>query len=191
MFPNVRMMVVALLASMVAVICAMGMFAAFGVTHEPFAQLPSDKPPLQLVFDHTVPAADGGALPFSVRFQIDAASPGGGEAEKAVNIPAVALLPAAAPVAAVAPAPSEPAAAPAVKPASTAADTATPKPGHRRRLVRRAPSQFAQQNPTQPAFQWPQPALAPRPAPGSISRAVANKTRSNMPAAELPPPTIQ
>ena len=59
MFPNVRMMIVAMLASVVAVICAMGMFAAFGVNHEPFAQLPSDSPPLQLVFDHAAPAADG------------------------------------------------------------------------------------------------------------------------------------
>jgi hypothetical protein len=211
MFPNVRMIIVALLASMVAVICAMGMFAAFGVTHEPFAQLPSDKPPLQLVFDHTVPAADARALPFGVRFQINAASSGGGEAAAAVNIPVAASLPAAVPVAAIAPAPPEPAAAPAQQtvadadsaadsaipdavkpPASTAADAATLKPVHRRRLVRRAPSQFADQNSSQPAFQWPRPAApASRPATGPVSRAVANKTVSNTPAAELPAPTIQ
>jgi hypothetical protein len=190
MFPNVRMMIVALLASMVAVICAMGMFAAFGVTHEPFAQLPSDKSPLQLVFDHTVPAADGRALPFGVRFQINAASSGGGvEKATAVNIPAATSPPAAASaketVADTKSAPPD-----AVKPpAVTAADTAKPV---RHRLVRRAPSQFAQQNPSQPAFQWPQPAApAVRPATGSISRAVGNKTLGNTSAAELPAPTIQ
>jgi|HubBroStandDraft_6_1064221.scaffolds.fasta_scaffold523942_1 hypothetical protein len=191
MFPNVRMMIVALLASMVAVICAMGMFAAFGVTHEPFAQLPSDKPPLQLVFDHTVPAADARALPFGVRFQINAASSGGEEADKpaAVNIPVVSPAPAAVPARQTV-ADANNTLPDAVKPpAVTAADTAAPKP--RRRLVRRAPSQFAQQNPTQPAFQWSQSALVPRPAPRPISRAVANKTLSNTSAAELPAPTIQ
>jgi hypothetical protein len=192
MFPNVRMMIVAVPASTAAVICAMGMFAAFGVTHEPFAQLPGDRPPLQLVFDHTVPAADGRALPFGVRFQINAAAAGGDEAKNtaAVNIPAVASPAAAAPAkqivadtASVLPDAAKP-------PAVAATDTAKPV---RRRLVRRAPSQFAQQNPSQPALQWPLPAPAPAPRPATrpISRAAANKTLSNTPAAELPAPTIQ
>ncbi len=190
MFPNVRMMIVAMLASVVAVICAMGMFAAFGVNHEPFAQLPSDRPPLQLVFDHTVPAADGRALPFGVRFQIDAASAGGGEAEKPVNIPVVSPASAAAPAQQTV-ADTNGALPDSVKPpANAAADTATPKP--RRRLVRRAPSQFAEQNPSSPAFQWPRAAAqTSRAATGPVSRAVANKTVSNTAAAELPAPTIQ
>jgi len=190
MFPNVRMMIVAMLASVVAVICAMGMFAAFGVNHEPFAQLPSDRPPLQLVFDHTVPAADGRALPFGVRFQIDAASAGGGEAEKPVNIPVVSPASAAAPAQPTV-ADTNSALPDAVKPpANAAADTATPKP--RRRLVRHASSRFAEQNPSPPAFQWPRPAApTSRAATGPVSRAMANKTVSNTAAAELPAPTIQ
>jgi hypothetical protein len=189
MFPNVRMMIVAVLASMAAVICAMAVFAAFGVTHEPFAQLPGDKPPLQLVFDHTVPAADGRALPFGVRFQINAAAVDG-EAQKAINIPLVSSAPAVAAakqtVADTNNTPPDVVKPPAAAPAA-AADTA--KPVHRR-MVRHAPSQFAQQNPS-PAFQWAQPAPAARPAPRSISRAVTNKILSNTPPAELPPPTIQ
>jgi hypothetical protein len=191
MFPNVRMMIVAVLASMVAVICAMGMFAAFGLSHEPFAQLPSDKPPLQLVFDHTVPAADGRALPFGARFETDATSSGGGEVKNtaAVNVPLVTSPPAAASAKQTV-ADTSSAAPDAVKPpAVTPADTAKPV---RRRLVRRAQDQFAEQNPSQPVLQWSRPAAtASRAATGPISRAIANKTVSNTPAAELPAPTIQ
>jgi hypothetical protein len=190
MFPNVRMMIVAMLASVAAVICAMAVFAAFGVTHEPFAQLPGDKPPLQLVFDHTVPAADGRALTFGVRFQMDAAASDAGAVENAAapNIPVVTSAPAAAPARQTVADPNSVLPDAAKPPAAAVADAA--KLVHRR-LVRRAPGQFAGQNSSQSAFQWPQPAPAPRPATRPISRAAANKILSDTPAAELPPPTIQ
>ena len=73
MFPNVRLMIVAMIVSMVAAICGgLALFAAFRVNHEPFARLPSDDPPLQLVFDqHGVGGrTDAIAAPFGVRFQM-------------------------------------------------------------------------------------------------------------------------
>jgi len=74
MFPNVRLMIVAMFASIVAISCGMGMFAAFRVNHEPLARLRSGNPPLQLVFGNGAPApvTDAATAPFGVRFQLNA-----------------------------------------------------------------------------------------------------------------------
>ena len=78
MFPNVRLMIVAMSASLLAVICAMtlfmGMFAAFSVTHEPFSGSRAGRPPLQIASaDGTfAPVADGKPAPFGIRFQLNA-----------------------------------------------------------------------------------------------------------------------
>jgi hypothetical protein len=74
MFPNVRLMIVAMFASIVAIGCGLGMFAAFRVNHEPLARLQSGSPPLQLVFGNGAPAAisDAAMAPFGVRFQLNA-----------------------------------------------------------------------------------------------------------------------
>ena len=73
MFPNVRLIIVAMLASMASICCCLGVFAAFRVNHEPFAQLASGNPPLQLAFGNMVPArATDAVAPFGVRFQLDA-----------------------------------------------------------------------------------------------------------------------
>ena len=56
MFPNARLVVVAMLASIVAVSCGLGVFAAFRVNHQPFTRLQSADPPLQLVFGSGAPA---------------------------------------------------------------------------------------------------------------------------------------
>ena len=45
MFPNVRLMIVATLASVVALICGFGMFAVFRVSHEPFVRVPAATAP--------------------------------------------------------------------------------------------------------------------------------------------------
>src|SRR5271163_3906150 len=78
MFPNVRLMIVAISASMLAIVCAMslflGMFAAFSVAHEPFATLQSTKPPLQIASggESLAPVVDGRTSPFGIRFQLNA-----------------------------------------------------------------------------------------------------------------------
>jgi hypothetical protein len=77
MFPNVRLMIVAISASLLAIGCAMslflGMFAAFNVAHEPFSALPA-KPPLQIAFgeESSAPVVDGRPSPFGIRFQLNA-----------------------------------------------------------------------------------------------------------------------
>lgn len=78
MFPNVRLMIVAISASILAVVCAMtlfmGMFAAFSFTHESFSGLAAAKPPLQIAFADEVatPVVDGRPAPFGVRFRLNA-----------------------------------------------------------------------------------------------------------------------
>ncbi len=193
MFPNVRMMVVATLASIVAVMCGMGVLAAIGINHEPFTRLPGDRPPMQIVFDHTAPAREATAVPFGVRFQLNA--------QPASDDEAAPPTPVAAPAAAAGPTPPPPPAADApdvanaaaTNPPASTADSAAPKSEHRRRLVvRRASNEFADQNPSQHTLQWPQPAAhGARSTTEAVSRAVTNKTLSITPAAELPNPTIQ
>ncbi len=112
MFPNVRLIIVAISASMLAIVCAMslflGMFAAFSVAHEPFATLQSTKPPLQIAFggDSLAPVVDGRTSPFGIRFQLNA--------PQAPNGPVIVAVPAAldhaAPAETSAEAPSNPAA---------------------------------------------------------------------------------
>jgi hypothetical protein len=193
MFPNVRMMIVAMLASMVAIICGMGMFAAFGINHEPFARLPGDSPPLQLVFDHTVSAHNAAATPFGVRFQTNA--PGVGA--RTVAVPAATPLPAPNQTMADTTSAPEIVTPSGVKPpASVAADTA-PRPGQRRRLVRRAPPQrLAEQSSgetfaaSRPAFQWTlQPAPLAPPAGRAAPQYIAGNRQAVEPA--LPTPVIQ
>jgi hypothetical protein len=49
MFPNVRLLIAAMLASILVLICGFGVFAAFRVSREPIAHLPATMAPLQLV----------------------------------------------------------------------------------------------------------------------------------------------
>jgi hypothetical protein len=49
MFPNVRLMIVAVVASIVGISCGLGLLAVFRVNHDGFARLEAAAPPLQLV----------------------------------------------------------------------------------------------------------------------------------------------
>jgi hypothetical protein len=49
MFPNARLLIAATIATIVALSCGFGMFAALRVNHEPFARLPPGAAPLQLL----------------------------------------------------------------------------------------------------------------------------------------------
>ena len=75
MFPDVRLMVAATFASVVALMFGFGLFAAFRVSHEPLGRVQPAGAPLQLVTDNAaIPAATiVPGEPFDRRFQIVAA----------------------------------------------------------------------------------------------------------------------
>src|SRR6202044_578466 len=56
MFPNVRLMIAAVLASVAALSCGFGVFAAFRVSNEPLARLQAVATPLQLAADQETPS---------------------------------------------------------------------------------------------------------------------------------------
>jgi hypothetical protein len=57
MFPNVRLQIVALFVSVVALSFGFGVFAAFRVNHEPLDQLPASAAPLQLFAENAAPSS--------------------------------------------------------------------------------------------------------------------------------------
>jgi hypothetical protein len=74
MFPNVRLQIVALFVSIVALTCGFGVFAAFRVNNEPLGRLPSVTAPLQLVADDPRPAGSvSWGAPFGSRFRLSEA----------------------------------------------------------------------------------------------------------------------
>jgi hypothetical protein len=75
MFPNVRLMIVAVMASVVALIGGFGVFAAFRVNHEPLARLSNVTAQSQLVADSAAPRAVKLAAgeAFGPRFQVSEA----------------------------------------------------------------------------------------------------------------------
>ncbi len=82
MFPNIRLMTVAVVASVFALSFGFGLFAAFRVNHEPLARLPPATAPAQLVDDNAAPnsVATAALKPFDSRFQFSAPQIGGDEA---------------------------------------------------------------------------------------------------------------
>ncbi len=73
MFPNVRLLILALFASIVALSCGFGVFAAFRVNHEPLSRLPADTAPLQLVADEPAPPPASWGAPFGSRLRLSEA----------------------------------------------------------------------------------------------------------------------
>jgi hypothetical protein len=64
MFPNIRLLIGALFASVVTLCCGFGIFAAYRVSHEPLGRLPANTAALQLVANEPAgsPAAWGTSL---------------------------------------------------------------------------------------------------------------------------------
>lgn len=73
MFPDIRLLILALFTSIVALTCGFGVFAAFRVNHEPLSRLPADTTPLQLVADGPAAPAVRWAVPFRPRSSLGAA----------------------------------------------------------------------------------------------------------------------
>src|ERR1700722_18209864 len=55
MFPNVRLLIAAVLASVVALSCGFALFATFRVNHEPLSRLATGAAPLQLAAGNPTP----------------------------------------------------------------------------------------------------------------------------------------
>ena len=91
MLPNVRLMIAAMLASVVALICGFGMFAVFRVSHDPFARLPAATAPLQLVAEQCREVCRGrwrvADEPFDRRFQVTASPDAATQANAAAAAP--------------------------------------------------------------------------------------------------------
>jgi hypothetical protein len=127
MFPDVRLLIAATLASVLALICGFGVFAAFRVSHDPLTRLPPATAALQPVADKgaRLPVVFAPAESFDRRFLIAApaepiaAAPGATAAigdDKPGS--AVAVLPETTPVVIEAP------------PAASSPDAATAEAGH-------------------------------------------------------------
>ena len=109
MFPNVRLLVVAVLAAIAGIGCGLGLFATFRVNHEPLARFAEGSSPLQLAFDNRALGSDARA-PLEARLPVDGAA-------KPISAPMIIATPSPAP----SPAPN-----PAPNPASSAGPNAVP-----------------------------------------------------------------
>lgn len=72
MLPNIRLLVVAVLAAIAGISCGLGLFATFRVNHEPLVRFSEGGPPLQLAFDHRTTAPEA-AAPIAARLPLDSA----------------------------------------------------------------------------------------------------------------------
>ncbi len=184
MFPNVRLMIVAIMASILGMSCGLGVFAVFRVNHDSFVRLPNATPPLQLAFDNGVPvavkdpagkdavASDSAVAPFGARFEVNLP----------LNVgPAPHLLRAAVPEAAATPAasPSDaeaatPPSVPAIEPGSEAQTPPAPAPANDA-TVAAAPATDAQASDNPPAAAPAAEAQQPGDTAGTTPDAAADK----------------
>jgi hypothetical protein len=71
MFPTVRLLIAAVFASVVALSCGFGVFAAFRVNHEPFSRQPAATAPLQLLDGEAAAAPASWGAPFGPGFRLN------------------------------------------------------------------------------------------------------------------------
>ena len=205
MFPNVRLLIAAVVASVVALSCGFAMFATFRVNHEPLSRLAAGAAPLQLAAGNPTPFAATPPDSFGVRFPANQTEPAGAPAAAAppqpdredsapsatasgdATVPETAAAAPEQPVpeqATVAPAPeptqSDAAAAPNESPPVTSTDTAAA-----------APPPVEQATPTEPAAPAEQVVQEPNPdakpdttATVATSPAEAEPQAATEPAAE-------
>lgn len=102
MFPNVRLMIVAVLASIMGISCALGLFAEFRVSHDSFLRESSAGAPLQLTAGDPPAAVMNAAATFGVRFAAQPSPPStpavdGAADQRAVDDAAAVKTPPATP----------------------------------------------------------------------------------------------
>jgi hypothetical protein len=88
MFPNIRLMVVAILAAIAGIGSGLGLFATFRVNHEPLARLAEGSLPLQLAFDNPALGSDARA-PLEARLPVN-------DAAKVISVPVIIATPSSA-----------------------------------------------------------------------------------------------
>ena len=98
MFPNIRLMVVAILAAIAGIGSGLGLFATFRVNHEPLARLAEGSPPLQLAFENRALGSDARA-PLEARLPVNGAA-------KLITVPVIIDTPNPLPSSLPSPAPS-------------------------------------------------------------------------------------
>jgi hypothetical protein len=117
MFPNIRLMVVAILAAIAGIGSGLGLFATFRVNHEPLARLAEGSAPLQLAFDNPALGSDARA-PLEARLPVN-------DAAKAISVPVIIATPSSAIPSPAIPSPAIP--SPAI-PSPATPSPATPSP---------------------------------------------------------------
>ena len=204
MFPNVRLMIVAVFASIMGIGCALGLFAEFRVSHDSFLRESNAGAPLQLGFNNLTPAAAvSTAATFGLHLHAGTLSLGGEDAEKATATEPGAEIGRAQPDAAPAVSPAEPATMPSTAanapemppvigsvaepapPASSATASEAPSPatmgvatdrdGHQQGAKQDAAGAVAAQT---PADSLPKPTTAPQSeiAPETTKSSEPNKS---------------
>jgi hypothetical protein len=83
MFPDVRLLIAAVVASVVALSCGFAMFATFRVNHEPLSRLATGAAPLQLAAGNPSAATPAATESFGIRFPVSQADRAGAPAEAA------------------------------------------------------------------------------------------------------------
>jgi hypothetical protein len=79
MFPNMRLMIVAVLASIMGISCALGLFAEFRVSHDSFLRESNARAPLQLSAGGPPATVISAAATFGVRFAAQPSPPAADE----------------------------------------------------------------------------------------------------------------
>jgi hypothetical protein len=98
MFPNLRLMIVAVLASILGISCALGLFAEFRVSHDSFLRESNANAPLQLGASDTAPGRlVNTAAPFEFRFQTPPIADKAAEAPETLDRAVVIATPQSAP----------------------------------------------------------------------------------------------
>lgn len=181
MFPDLRLLIGALAASIAALCCGFGVFAAFRVNHEPLSRLPVATAPLQLVINEaatprqTWGAPVGALVPLNVS-DVPTTQPAFSSAHPAA-IEAARVSTAAAKTTAVVAAPRQHASSPptqtaSANPANPAAPAIHSPPAEAKPAASTAPSPAASSGSVPPAETLPAKSQATPPA------AAANESAS-------------
>lgn len=180
MFPNVRILIAAVVASVVALSCGFAMFAALRVNHEPLSRLATGAAPLQLAAGNPIPSV---AMPapvnsFGNRFPLNQADSAGASPEATPRQPDHddSVEP-----------PGAVASTTATAPETGAAEPAQPAP------VAQAPAAAPDAKPDEVAVapNEPPPAAPSEPAPAATETAVTEPPAEQAVPAKLAAPTEQ
>jgi hypothetical protein len=180
MFPNVRLLIATVVASVVALSCGFALFATFRVNHEPLSRLAAGAAPLQLAAGNPIPSAAPpvSADSFGNRFPLNQADSAGASTEVTPRQPGHddSVEP-----------PSAVASTTATAPATDTAEPAQPAP------VAQAPAAMPDAKPDEVAVAPSEspPATPSEPAPAATETAATEPPAEPAAPAEQAAPTKQ